>query len=41
VKLCLFIGVAKVQKTVFAPLSAKKWFAKLPLGSLLLPVFPP
>jgi hypothetical protein len=41
VKLCLFIGVAKVQKAVFAPLSLKKWFAKLFLGGLLPPAFPP
>jgi hypothetical protein len=41
VKLCLFIGVAKVQKAVFAPLSPKKGFARLPMGSLLLPAFPP
>jgi hypothetical protein len=41
VKLCLFMGVAKVQKAVFAPLSPMKWFDKLILGSMLLPAFPP
>ncbi len=41
VKLCLFIAVAKVQKAVFAPLRPKKGFARLPLGGLLPPAFPP
>jgi hypothetical protein len=41
VKLCLFIGVANVQKAVFAPLSLNKGFARLPVGSLLPPAFPP